>query len=130
MKSYDDYNSTAESAANYFGTDPSQKQIRVNRGFAKNPSGGYDVATLKKNIYEQNVTVQYELQTPYTERVIIDQPIHTLDDNGEQFVRYQYEHGLYFSDNNTSPASIFGGDWTSLGSFSSGGNTIYVWKKS
>ena len=36
---------------------------------------------------------------------------------------------LYFSDNNTSPASIFGGDWTSLGSFSSGGNTIYVWKK-
>ena len=36
---------------------------------------------------------------------------------------------LYFSDNNTSPASIFGGDWTPLGSFSSGGNTIYVWKK-
>ena len=38
---------------------------------------------------------------------------------------------LYFSTDNVSPASIdqIGGDWTSLGSFSIGGNTVYAWKK-
>ena len=36
---------------------------------------------------------------------------------------------IYFSTTNTSPASIIGGDWTSLGSFSIGGNTVYAWRK-
>ena len=97
--------------------------------FAINIDGVTSPETCKAYFAQHPTYVQYELATSYTEEVILDQPIHTLDVNGEQFVRYQYEHGLYFSDNNTSPASIFGGDWTSLGSFSSGGNTIYVWKK-
>ena len=38
---------------------------------------------------------------------------------------------LYFSTDNVSPASIdqIGGNWTSLGSFMVGSNTIYAWKK-
>ena len=38
---------------------------------------------------------------------------------------------LYFSTDNVSPASIdqIGGNWTSLGSFMVGRNTIYAWKK-
>lgn len=36
---------------------------------------------------------------------------------------------IYFSTENTSPASIIGGDWTSLGSFSIGSNTVYAWRK-
>lgn len=36
---------------------------------------------------------------------------------------------IYFSTTNTSPASIIGGDWTRLGSFSIGSNTVYAWRK-
>ena len=40
------------------------------------------------------IYIQYELATSYTEKVILDQPIHTLDVNGEQFVRNEWEKTL------------------------------------
>ena len=41
-----------------------------------------------------NIIAQIPLATSYTEEVILDQPIHTLDVNGEQFVRDEWEKGL------------------------------------
>lgn len=38
--------------------------------------------------------VQYELATSYTEEVILDQPIHTIDQHGEQWLRDEWEKGL------------------------------------
>ena len=50
-----------------------------------------------RNYVSQNpIFVEYELQTSeqYTEEVILDQPIHTLNVNGEQFVRDEWKKGL------------------------------------
>ena len=44
--------------------------------------------------------IQYELVTSYTEDVILDQPIHTLDVNGEQFVRDEWEKTLNLYNHN------------------------------
>ena len=46
-------------------------------------------------------------------------------------IMHEIRSPLYFSTENVSPASIeqIGGDWTSLGSFSIGGNTVYAWRK-
>ena len=38
--------------------------------------------------------IQYELLTSYTEQVIENQPIHTLDQNGEEWLRDEWEKGL------------------------------------
>ena len=42
----------------------------------------------------EDFAFQFEAETSYTEKVILDQPIHTLDVNGEQFVRNEWEKGL------------------------------------
>lgn len=38
--------------------------------------------------------IQYELATSYTEQVIENQPIHTIDQHGEQWLRDEWEKGL------------------------------------
>lgn len=43
---------------------------------------------------ENPVCVQYKLSAPYTEKVIVNQPIHTLDQSGEQWLREEWEKGL------------------------------------
>ena len=41
-----------------------------------------------------NIIAQMPIATSYTEEVILDKPIHTLDVNGEQFVRNEWEKTL------------------------------------
>ena len=56
---------------------------------------GDGTATItRKTKYGDSITEQTEAETSYTEDVILDQPIHTLDVNGEQFVRDEWEKGL------------------------------------
>ncbi len=43
---------------------------------------------------ENPVYVQYKLSAPYTEKVIASQPIHTLDQSGEQWLREERDKGL------------------------------------
>lgn len=56
--------------------------------------------TAKQYFSETHCYIQYELENPYTETVIENQPIHTLNQDGEQWVRNQYENSL-----NLSPVS-------------------------
>lgn len=54
-----------------------------------------DVDVMKAWLNEGgNIIAQIPLATSYTEEVILDQPIHTLDVNGEKFVRDEWEKGL------------------------------------
>lgn len=41
-----------------------------------------------------NIIIQYKLATPYTEQVITDRPLNTLDQQGSQWVRNEWEKGL------------------------------------
>lgn len=60
-----------------------------------------DVDVMKAWLNEGgNIIAQIPLVTSYTEKVILDQPIHTLDVNGEQFVRDEWEKGLNLLDPN------------------------------
>lgn len=59
--------------------------------------------------------IQYELVTSYTEDVILDQPIHTLDVNGEQFVRDEWEKTL----------NLFNASWEQ-GTFNTDGTEVYI----
>lgn len=52
------------------------------------------------NLLVNPIFIQYELEMPYTETVIENQPMHTLNQDGEQWVRNQYENSL-----NLSPVS-------------------------
>ena len=51
----------------------------------------------KKNFYENPCYIQYELTTPYAETVIENQPIHTINQDGEQRLREEWEKGLNIS---------------------------------
>lgn len=62
--------------------------------FANNIDGVNSPETCKAYFAQHPTYVQYELATSYTEEVILDQPIHTLDVNGEQFVRDEWEKAL------------------------------------
>lgn len=59
--------------------------------------------------------IQYELVTSYTKDVILDQPIHTLDVNGEQFVRDEWEKTL----------NLFNASWEQ-GTFNTDGTEVYI----
>lgn len=45
-------------------------------------------------ILENNIEVQYRLETPYYEKVIEGRPLNTLDQNGSQWLRNEWEKGL------------------------------------
>lgn len=49
------------------------------------------VEGLKLWLYENPTYIQYELATSYTETVIDNQPLATLDQNGEQWLRSEWE---------------------------------------
>lgn len=53
------------------------------------------------------VQAQYELATSYTEQVIENQPLNTLPQDGEQWVREEWEKGLNLADNKDNSFS----DW-------------------
>ena len=52
------------------------------------------VSDLVKWLSKNPTYIQYELDTSYTEEVILDQPIHTIDQHGEQWLRDEWEKGL------------------------------------
>lgn len=56
-----------------------------------------DAATFKTAI--QGVLLQYETVTSYTETVIKNQPLNTLDQQGSQWLRNEWEKGLNLFDN-------------------------------
>lgn len=56
-----------------------------------------------------NFCIQYELATAYTEEVIENQPIHTLDQSGEEWIRNEWGKGLNLFDEN-SPYELGGWD--------------------
>lgn len=51
-----------------------------------------DANTFKASV--SGVILQYELETSYTEKVITNQPLNTLDSNGSQWGRSEWEKGL------------------------------------
>ena len=55
-----------------------------------------DVASFKASL--QGVILQYELATPYTEEIIEGQPLITLDQQGSQWLRNEWEKGLNLLD--------------------------------
>lgn len=78
-------------------------------------NGDGTVTVTRKTKYGDSITEQTEAETSYTEKVILDQPIHTLDVNGEQFVRDEWEKGL----------NLFNGVWEQ-GTFDPDGGDIPV----
>lgn len=52
------------------------------------------VENLKKYLLENDFSIQYELATSYTETAIDNQPIHTLNQDGEQWLNNEWEKGL------------------------------------
>lgn len=56
-----------------------------------------------------NFCIQYELAAAYTDKVIENQPIHTLDQSGEEWIRDEWEKGLNLFDEN-SPYELGGWD--------------------
>lgn len=74
--------------------------------------------------------IQYELATSYTETVIENQPIHTLDQNGEEWLRSEWEKGLNLLDDNSlkgvvlTDTSYF---WSIPISLEAGTYTIYIY---
>lgn len=53
--------------------------------------------TAKQYFSETHCYIQYELENPYTETVIENQPIHTLPQDGEEWLRDEWEKGLNLS---------------------------------
>ena len=80
---------------------------------------GDGTATItRKTKYGDSITEQTEAETSYTEEVILDQPIHTPDVNGEQFVRDEWEKGLnLFNINDKNARSVFGATYSVSGNY-------------
>lgn len=81
------------------GPTPNQEQALKNMynlgAFDTFTDNGDGTATItRKTKYGDSITEQTEANASYTEKVILDQPIHTLDVNGEQFVRDEWGKGL------------------------------------
>lgn len=55
---------------------------------------------------EHPTYMQYELNTSYTEEVILDQPIHTIDQHGEQWLRDEWEKGLNLIDDSSVAGTV------------------------
>ncbi len=53
-----------------------------------------DLNEFRKFLSENPIIIQYELENPYTETVIEYQPIHTLPQDGEVWLRDEWEKGL------------------------------------
>lgn len=90
--------------------------------------------------YEQSFTLSQETSIGIEVKCFDGGIAEFMLNEGDHAYPYQPYNGaivheirtpLYFSTDNVSPASIdqIGGNWTSLGSFMVGSNTIYAWKK-
>lgn len=88
--------------------------------------------------YEQSFTLSQETSIGIMVKVFDGGIAEFMLNKGSHAYPYQPYNGaivheiqvpIYFSTTNTSPASIIGGDWTSLGSFSIGSNRVYAWRK-
>lgn len=53
-----------------------------------------DLNEFRKFLSENPIIIQYELENPYMETVIENQPIHTLPQDGEVWLRDEWEKGL------------------------------------
>lgn len=65
-----------------------------NLNIRPNASGVNSVETLKAWILQNNLVVQYKTTTSYTDDVIENQPLLTLDQNGCNFLKQEWEKGL------------------------------------
>ncbi len=59
-----------------------------------NKSNANTLNEFKIFLAENPIYIQYELESPYTETVIENQPIHTLPQDGEVWLRDEWEKGL------------------------------------
>ena len=85
--SNNDYNNTT--AGIVITIDPS-KYLNIR----PNTSGVNSVNTLKSWILQNNLQLQYKLLTSYTENIIEDRPLNTLNQDGCNWIREEWEKGL------------------------------------
>lgn len=63
-----------------------------------------------------NGVFQYKLATPYTEEIIENQPLNTLDQSGSQWIREEWEKGLNLYYKNDYSFSVYGQSLVARGS--------------
>ena len=78
-------------------------------------SGKTTEATWREFLSKNPLVIQYRINATYTEKVIEDQPIHTLPQDGEQWLREEWEKGLNY----------WNPEWTPYTEFTTTGNTSY-----
>lgn len=70
------------------------------------------------NYFSQNeIIIEYKLATPYTETIIEDRPLNTLDQSGSQWVREEWEKGLNLYYKNDYYFSAYGQTLVARGSY-------------
>lgn len=71
---------------------------RVSIEISLNQSSAETVADVVRYLSVHPTYIQHLSATSYTEEVILDQPIHTIDQHGEQWLRDEWEKGLNLTD--------------------------------
>ena len=74
--------------------------------FCLNPTTDTTVEQARQWLSEHPTYIQYKLITSYTETVIDNQPIATLDQNGEQWLRSEWEKGLNLIDDSSVAGTV------------------------
>ncbi len=73
------------------------------------------VDEFKQWLSSNEFNIQFELAESYTETVIENQPIHTLDQNGEQWLREEWQKGLNLAQSNIVGTLTVGSEkWISV----------------
>lgn len=81
-------------ANDIYGNDTQAIAINVSKRIDIRIAGITTVDALNEYLSANPVYIQYELATSYTENVIENQPLNTLPQDGEQWVREEWEKGL------------------------------------
>lgn len=92
-----------------------------NSGICITSTGGVSVYT---QTLPDDFEIQYELATPYTEKVLKNQPLSQLDKNGENWLRGEYEKTLNLAQNQHGNGDINCYGYIDSGYPSNSGGTI------
>lgn len=100
-----DYNTKANLVCSTYNVMSWNNAIGSGNGIGASPSGYIAVDNGSSTITPSGF-IQVKLATSYTEQVIANQPLNTLDQNGSQWLRNEWEKGLNLFDEQWEVGSI------------------------
>lgn len=122
--------------ANVYGAGIPDYTVSIFNDYLSVKNTNNDINVLKQYLLEHPLIIQYKLATSYTEEIIENQPLTTLDQSGSQWIREEWEKGLNLFDKDNpnlvygigyepNPSSSLGTDWVKVAWIPVKPNTTY-----